>query len=477
MKQPSDGSGGRAGSQAKTRQRPATSLFKQVPADPTAPLVDDLWRGGPPPLRILVMADYNPWGAAMVCDHVNALANLSEHQVYVTPRVGDPLAGLDLDRFDVVVIHYSLPMAQWSYINESSRRKLRRFKGLKAAFIQDEYRFIADTTEALVDLGISLVFTCLPEHAQRQVYADPRLKGMVLKQVLTGYVPHWLTAYEPRSLRDRPVMVGYRGRTSPAWLGRAGREKLEIGRRFKREARQFGLRTDIDWSERGRLYGQAWTHFIRRCRAVLAVESGASVFDFDGRIASRSETFDILTRRGRRDEAADPARYEQIRQRFFLGQEDQIDISQISPRVFEAMALRTLVIAYKGTYSGVMEAWRHYVPLEKDHSNMAEVVAAVRDVDKSAEIIANAYAEIVLNPTFSFKTAVREFDRTIVKAFADRSRGEGVAYDPSAFNNKVYFVMVENPHSVAPLAGAQRLSTRVRMLARRLAVRVGFLRG
>lgn len=464
-------------SQPARRQAKTTRPSAKGSSEASFSLSDHLWSGGPPPLRILVVADYNPWGAAMVCDHVNALANLSEHHVYVSPRVGDPLAGLDLERFDVVVIHYSVPMAQWAYLAEASRRKLRRFRGLKAAYIQDEYRFIGDTTEALVDLGIDLVFTCLPDEVQRQVYGDPRLAGMRLTQVLTGYVPQWLTAYQPRPLRDRPVMVGYRGRTSPAWLGRAGREKLEIGRRFKRDAKRFGLSTDIDWSEKGRLYGQAWTHFLRRCRAVLAVESGASVFDFDGRIASRSETFDILTRRGRKDEDADSGRYEDIRARFFADQEGRIDISQISPRVFEAMALRTLVIAYRGTYSGIMEPWRHYVPLEKDHSNMAEVVAAVRDVEKSAEIIANAYAEIVLNPAFSFKTAVREFDRTIVEAFGLRPRGEGVAYDPVAFNNKVYFVMIENPHSVAPLAGGQRVTTRVRMLLRRVAVKLGLLRG
>ncbi len=102
--------------------------------------------------------------------------------------------------------------------------------------------------------------------------------------------------------------------------------------------------------------------------------AGPSVFDFDGAVAARTESFAALVERPHPIPAlARKPSYEMLRDRFFAGREDQIDIAQISPRVFEAIALRTLVIAYPGRYSGVLEPWRHYVPLDKDHGNMAQV--------------------------------------------------------------------------------------------------------
>jgi hypothetical protein len=111
-----------------------------------------------------------------------------------------------------------------------------------------------------------------------------------------------------------------------------------------------------------------------------------------------------------------------LRDRFFAGREDQIDIAQISPRVFEAIALRTLIIAYPGRYSGVLEPWRHYVPLDKDHGNMAQVAAVLRDPERVAEIITNAYAEIALNPAYSYGAMIEVFDERIAEAAAGRPR-------------------------------------------------------
>jgi hypothetical protein len=261
-------------------------------------------------------------------------------------------------------------------------------------------------------------------------------------------------------------MVGYRGRTYPAWHGEQGREKIRIGKLFKRDAKRFGISTDIAWSERSRLYGRAWLKFIRNCQAVLAVESGASVFDFDGAVAARTESFAALVERphpipglGKKPS------YEMLRDRFFAGQEDQIDIAQISPRVFEAIALRTLIIAYPGRYSGVLEPWRHYVPLDKDHGNMAQVAAVLRDPERIAEIITNAYAEIALNPAYGYGAMIEVFDQRITETAAGRPRAETSDRIDAKFRKTFPFIAVDNPHEMRPRGAAWRLA---RSAARRL---------
>jgi hypothetical protein len=413
------------------------------------PPPEDAPGGKTRPLRILLACNYDPRNAATVCDHINAFARYSRHDVRVLSRVGEIFDDVRLDQFDAVVIHYSLFLAIEGFVGPRSRRALAAFKGAKAVFIQDEYRFVNATLEAMEACGVDLVFTCLGPAEAEQVYG--RVNGLRTQQVLTGYVPQWLTQYPPVPLAARKTMVGYRGRTYPAWHGEQGREKVRIGKLFKRDARRFGISTDIAWSERSRLYGRDWLKFIRNCQAVLAVESGASVFDFDGAVAARTESFAALVERphpipglGKKPS------YEMLRDKFFAGREDQIDIAQISPRVFEAIALRTLIIAYPGRYSGVLEPWRHYVPLDKDHGNMAQVAAVLRDPERVAEIITNAYAEVALNPAYSYGAMIEVFDRRIDETATGRPRAVVNERADAKFRKVFPFTPVDNPHEMRP---------------------------
>jgi hypothetical protein len=409
------------------------------------------------PLRILLACNYDPANAATVCDHINAFARYSRHEIRVLSRVGEIFEGVELSGFDAVVIHYSLFLAVESFVGPRSRRALAAFHGAKAVFIQDEYRFVNATLEALEACGVDLVFTCLGPAEAEQIYG--KVGGLRTQQVLTGYVPHGLTHYPPVPLTARKTMVGYRGRTYPAWHGEQGREKIRIGKLFKRDAKRFGVSTDIAWSERSRLYGRDWVKFIRSCQAVLAVESGASVFDFDGAVAARSESFAALVERPHPIPAlTQKASYEMLRDRFFAGREDQIDIAQISPRVFEAIALRTLIIAYPGRYSGVLEPWRHYVPLDKDHGNMAEVAAVLRDPERVAEIITNAYAEIALNPTYGYGTMIDLFDARIAEVAAGRPRAMTNDRADAKFRRAHPFTAIDNPHDMRPPGLTWRLA-------------------
>ena len=413
--------------------------------------------GGDRPLRILLACNYDPANAATVCDHINAFARYSRHEVRVLSRTGEIFDGVKLETFDAVVIHYSLFLAIEAFVGPRSRRALAAFRGAKAVFIQDEYRFVNATLDALEACGVDLVFTCLgPAEAERIYGQASRLRT---QQVLTGYVPQWLTHYPPVPLAARKTMVGYRGRTYPAWHGEQGREKIRIGKLFKRDAKRFGLSTDIAWSERSRLYGRDWVNFIRHCQAVLAVESGASVFDFDGAVAARTESFAALVERPHPIPGlARKPSYEMLRDRFFAGREDQIDIAQISPRVFEAIALRTLIIAYPGRYSGVLEPWRHYVPLDKDHGNMDAVAAVLRDPERVAEIITNAYAEIALNPAYGYGAMIDVFDARITETAAGRPRAETSDRIDAKFRKAFPFTAIDNPHEMRPPGPAWRLA-------------------
>jgi hypothetical protein len=60
------------------------------------------------------------------------------------------------------------------------------------------------------------------------------------------------------------------------------------------------------------------------------------------------------------------------------------------------------MILYEGRYSGILLPWRHYVPLRKDHANMAEVAAVLRDLPRAQAIVDAAHRDVALNPAYSF---------------------------------------------------------------------------
>lgn len=375
-------------------------------------------------LEILLLCDRVTGIAATVFDHIDALEVFSRHRVRRLEMLGDIPASLDLDRFDVIIVHYTLVLCSDYYVSPSARQRLARARALKAMFIQDEYRFVDRTVAAMQEAGIGLLFTCVPEEEIEKVYPAAKLPGVTKVNVLTGYVPARLLTLPLRPLAERPIDVGYRSRDLPAWLGRLGQEKMHIGRRFRQDAASCDLILDISAREEDRLYGTSWIRFVRNCKAMLGVESGASVFDFTGEIQRNVDAH----------VARDPsAGFETLHDLYFAEAEGKIRLAQISPRCFEAAALGTLMIMYEGHYSGILQPWRHYVPLKKDHSNFGDVLSVVKDMKRATDIVACAYQEIALNPRYSFASSVAQVDDCIERCLRPDMRTDLAPYAPREF--------------------------------------------
>lgn len=352
--------------------------------------------------RLLLLCDFRPYEAATVIDHIEAIRVWSRYDAFVLPMFGDLPDELDLDAFDGLVVHYNVVMSNPAYLSPLARWRISQFQGVKAAFIQDEYRFVDRTVSVMRTLGIHVLFTCVPQDQIELVYPDvalPELKRKVT--VLTGYVPQHLLSLPVAPYDDRTIDVGYRGRRLPAWLGGLAQEKTLIADRFAADAPAYGLAADISCREEDRLYGQAWIDFVSRSKAMLGVESGASVFDFDGSIEQVVSEYVSCHL---------DAPFEELHRLFLAGVDGRIRLNQISPRCFEAAALGTLMVLYPGDYSGILEPWRHYVPLQKDHSNMAEVVQAIHDRGTWVQITKAARQEVALNPRYSFRAMVETVD-------------------------------------------------------------------
>lgn len=406
-------------------------------------------------MSILLLCHYDPFNASMVTDHIDAFAKYSRNQVFVHKtllRNGGHLEDdLDLNWFDVIIVHYSIFIGVDAYLSLRSKMRLAKARAVKVVFLQDEYRFVQKSIDGLTAIDADIVFTCVPEHSIPSVYGDPALSRMRFVNSLTGYIPEALLVLPPKELKKRRYHVSYRGRRYPDWHGKMGLEKFEIAEKFIAETRRSGLRTNISTRERNRVYGNAWINLIQDSWAVLGVESGASVFDFSGEISAKTETTRSLL-------GKDLVSYENLRQKYFGKAEGKIDLAQVSPRVFEAISLRTLCILYEGSYSGLLSPDEHYLVLKKDFSNIESVVMRLKDPVFVAEVVSSAYFDIALNPRLSYKSFIQGFDGAVAEVAQKKYRGALGGRDP---NEHIGSVRTNRPaedgeHQMAVLSRIQR---------------------
>ena len=337
-----------------------------------------------------------------VREDVAALTRLTRHHVVKIDNA--VAASVSFALFDVMVLHYSLVIANPYYVSARLKEQIAKFRGLKILFIQDEMRWIDATAQAIADLGIGVVFSLVRPDLVRQVYRHPGLADVRFELTLTGFVPQGLVSSRVPEYPSRPVDVGYRARKLSPWYGAHSLQKWRIAEAFARDAGRLGLRLDISTREEDRIYGRRWTRFVANCKACLGTESGASVLDYSGGIQRDVEAYQV--------EHPD-ADFAALSERFFGEADGRVVISAISPRCFEAAALRTLMVMYPGEYNGLLEPGRHYALLRPDHANLEEVVETIRSPALARPIIERAYREIACSDSLSFAALGRHLDRVI----------------------------------------------------------------
>ena len=178
-------------------------------------------------------------------------------------------------------------------------------------------------------------------------------------------------------------------------------------------------RLDITSAPEARINGPGWIDFLAASKATLGVESGSNLFDFDGSVEQWCRDF----------EAAHPDAdhrceqfYRQAHAEHLFRFEGNVDYAQVSPRHFEAAAARSVQVLYEGRYSDIFRPGEHYLPLRRDLANLGEVVDALADERRCAEITERAFDEIVRNPRYGYEAFVADVDRALDAALARKGR-------------------------------------------------------
>jgi glycosyltransferase involved in cell wall biosynthesis len=361
-------------------------------------------------LNVLFLYSANSTYTATVQEYISSFAKFSSHNFVFADAVNGVSCHFNMAQFDAVFVHYSVRLTLDSYISPAVVNALKNSSVYKLLFIQDEYENTERARQWMDEIGFHAVFSCIPLGQIPQVYPPNRFPSTEFVSILTGYVPQSL---EQRRwglpLSKRPIVLGYRGRRLPFRFGRLGQEKYQIGLQMRAFCEQQGIVCDIEWDENKRIYGDKWYEFIGSCRAMLGSESGSNVFDFDGSLQSTTE------------EAIQnnpDMTFDEFHAIFLRELDGQIRMNQVSPRIFEAVAIGTPLVLFEGEYSNVVFPGKHYIELKKDFSNVQEVLEQLEDFESLQAMADRAWRDVIGSGNYSFLKFVTNIDQFLYKRVA-----------------------------------------------------------
>jgi hypothetical protein len=360
--------------------------------------------------RILCVYSESQTYTATVFEHLDAFRKYSKYS-WNYLDIGKFNGGLvRLDHFDAVVLHYSVRLP-FSQLAESAVAALQNFRGLKVLFIQDEYDHTNKSKRIINQARLNLVFSVVPGPSLERIYPKSEFPYTRFVSIFTGYVPDDLGAQIGDTIRpsERRLTIAYRGRPLHLRYGKLGQEKVEIGRRVEDYCRKRHIPCDIAWSESSRIYGDDWYRFIGSTKAMLGSESGSNVFDWDGSLEG-----EISSYRQSNPGCSDDDIYRDV----VAAREVDGLMNQLSPRIFEMAASKTIMVLVEGAYSGVLIPDVHYVPLKKDFSNLSQVFRKLSDGSEVEAMAERAYVDIIMSGNFSYRNFVNLVDSELRTEFS-----------------------------------------------------------
>lgn len=360
-------------------------------------------------LPLLLLCVYEENGPKTILEHIDSLKFFSKHSLEVYNLYQENSSALkfkcfNLNKYAGLIIHNTLSYSMEN-VEKLSKRftlKLKEYQGVKIIFKQDEMRNVNQLKHYITENKFDLLFSCVPEKSIEMVYGDIDVKVV---NMLTGYVTDEMRSYKFSQLDTRKIDIFYRGMKLPYFFGELSYEKFLIGEKFKDICKTTKFLYDISSEMEDRVYGDEWISLLADSKAVLGVESGGSVFDFDACL--EKNYVEVL-------KLEPKISFYEYQDKYLKGLDGEIEYNQISPRHFEAAATKTVQILFEGEYSGIFRPYEHYIPLKKDFSNIDEVLNLLSDTRFRIDVTTRAFEEIIMNETYSYSAFVELFDRNVI---------------------------------------------------------------
>lgn len=275
----------------------------------------------------------------------------------------------------------------------------------KVALPQDEYDSPRVLDNWLSEWGVNLLVSIFPDHSD---VLYPKLKSGKTRFIkgFTGFVSENMIEAAGRNLsKPRGIDIFYRAHTISPRYGELGRLKEEIARQVTTSSEQSESHLTIDISTRleDTLLGASWYEKLVDSRYTLSVPSGSSLIDLFGNLGHALSTNPELS------------------PEHMLSVDGVIsrELAALSPRHLEAAVFETAQIALEGSYEGALTPGTNALLLNRDFSNVEDVIETLRDETLRQEIALGAKESVLSNPLFRSEN----FSRNLVELISENRVG------------------------------------------------------
>jgi len=289
----------------------------------------------------------------------------------------------EISNYDLTVLLHStnadsiLPLVLLQRYFKSRKGKLLMFVGNEYCLMPEKIRFINE-------VEVDYVASQLPEDAARWLYGDCPKSKLLL-------VPHALNDRVYRPYQDhylRPIDIGFIGDRYSYAIGDV--ERTELADYFARNGLRQKLTMDIRIGRKLRIPRDAYVAFLNSTRGTIGAESGTYYLEKTDRTQKEVEAF--LSRHPK-------VTFVEVYERFFKNYTNPVNGKAISSRHFEAVGTKTCQILLEGNYNGILKPNTHYISLNKDYSNVDQVLERFGDEDFVGRMVENTYEYFVDNHT------------------------------------------------------------------------------
>lgn len=353
---------------------------------------------GEPKHKVVVIHALRPTSRQTTIDHLSSFREHLPNADVQYLHFQQPLpAECDDVKPDLLIVNYDYlnyrfsPL--WRYVKRRHKSLADRARKV-VAIAQDDFWANKLLDDWCMDWDVDRILT--PIDTDREVLYPRSIRSKEFRTGLTGYVKSGQPP-ETAPIRDRLIDLGQRVRNMPPHLGRLAQAKAIQAVAMADAARSEGFVVDVSARIEDSYLGTAWFDFLASCKFTVGMKGGASLHDPRGLIHTKVESF-----RARNPHAT----FDEIEARCFPGKDLKHEFTAISPRLFESALAGTCQILQREDYLGVLEPWRDYIPLEKDFSNMHQVLDAMRDLERCQEIVGNARIALVDSKMFDYSQLV-----------------------------------------------------------------------